>query len=151
MIGVSLDITERKKMEENLKLAKEQAEAASRFKSEFVANMSHDIKTPLAGIIGIAELLSYRLRGEELEFAQTLLMSSRQILSFFDNCLDVYKLEYNHIPFHSEYFDLQTLLYDIYDLFQPAFNTKPISFHINYADDLPRIFLAVARQFTALY
>lgn len=140
IIGVSFDISERKKLEESLKLAKEQAEAASRFKSEFVANMSHDIKTPLAGIIGIAELLSYRLQGEELEFAQTLLMSSRQLLSFFDNCLEVYKLEYNHISLNPDHFDLKAMLLDIYDLFQPAINSKPLDFHISYPDNLPTIF-----------
>jgi PAS domain S-box-containing protein len=57
VVGISIDITERKKMEEDLRKAKEAAEQANKAKSEFISNMTHDIRTPLTGIIGISEML----------------------------------------------------------------------------------------------
>lgn len=55
ILGVSFDITDRKKLEEELKISKEKAEVASTAKSEFIANMSHDIRTPITGMIGMIQ------------------------------------------------------------------------------------------------
>lgn len=137
ILGVSLDITERKKMEEDLKQAKEHAEAASRAKSEFVANLSHDIKTPLAGIIGMAELLTYRLKEQKnLEFAQILHMSSQQLLSFTDDCLEAFKLE-SDITLITESFSLRSLMTEIENLFQASISAKQLDFNIHIHVDTP--------------
>lgn len=130
ILGVSLDITERKKIEEDLKLAKERAEAISMAKSEFIANLSHDIKTPLAGMIGMAELLTYHLKEQKnLEFAQILLLSGKQLLNFFDNCMEAFKLE-SDITLITETFSLNTLLHEIVDLFKPSIKAKELDFEI---------------------
>ena len=137
VVGISVDITELKQTQAALKKAKEAAEAASYAKSEFVANMSHDIKTPLTGIMGMAELLTYRLKGEDQEFAQTLLLSGRQLLNFFDNCLEVFKLESSEIALANERFSLKEVLNEINDLFQPAIKKKGLLFSIHYHDHVP--------------
>ncbi len=137
LLGVSLDITERKKIEEDLKQAKERAETASRAKSEFVANLSHDIKTPLAGIIGMAELLAYRLNDKKnLEFAQIILMSGQQLLNFFDNCLEAFKLE-SDITLITESFSLSTLMSEIRHLFHASISAKQLDFDIHIHKDTP--------------
>lgn len=141
IVGISIDITEFKNTQEALKQAKEQAEAASRAKSEFVANMSHDVKTPLSGIIGMAELLTYRLRDENLEFAENLLTSGRQLLTLFENCLEVFKFE-SGIALTSELFNLKALLLEIHDLFKPAIKTKHLSFNIHYPAHIPDYVIA---------
>ena len=70
ILGISFDITERKKMEEDLRHAKEAAEAADHAKTEFIANMGHDIRTPLTGIIGMSGILADEVqRPDEKEHA----------------------------------------------------------------------------------
>jgi two-component system aerobic respiration control sensor histidine kinase ArcB len=140
-VGISFDITERKKIEDELKIAKEQTEVASIAKSEFVANMSHDIKTPLAGIIGLSELLTWRLKNENQEFAQTLLISGRQLLSFLENCFEVSEMETGDIALKSEPFHLKTLLDEIYDLFLPAFKCKNLKINTYVDNHLPEYVL----------
>lgn len=137
ILGVSFDISDRKRMEKELKIAKERAEKASAIKSEFVANMSHDIKTPLAGIIGISELLTHRLESENLEFAHILLLSSKQLLSFFNNCLEVFKMESSDISLTSATFSLKSMLNELYELFKPIVLNKKLVFHIHYLDFIP--------------
>ncbi len=136
VVGISVDISELKNTQAELKKAKEQAEAASLAKSEFVANMSHDVKTPLAGIIGISELLLYRLEGEEREFAETLLMSGRQLMNFFDNCVEVFKLENGKIALGVESFNLRAMLNEITEVFSPAIKSKNLSYELHCSDHL---------------
>lgn len=137
VLGIYSDITKRKEDEEELRKAKEAAEIASLAKSEFLANMSHDVKTPLSGIIGIAELLTCRLKGEDLKFAQTLLSSGRQLLSFFDNCLEIFKLESGDITLLTDHFSLKEVLAEISHLFQPAVMAKKLTLNIIYHDPIP--------------
>lgn len=136
--GVSFDITERKQMEEDLKIAKEEAEAANIAKSMFIANMSHDIKTPLTGIIGISELLTYRLKEDNLEFAEALLTSSRQLLTFFESCLEISKLESGDLTTSIETFELEELVDAIEFLFQPAIKAKSLTITTHFDKKLPR-------------
>ncbi|MBX3709338.1 MAG: response regulator [Gammaproteobacteria bacterium] len=142
ILGVAFDITERKKMEEDLKIAKEKAETANHNKSEFVANMSHDVKTPLSGIIGLAELLTYRLTGQEnLQFAQAILYSGQQLLSFFNNCVEIFKLKSSDITLHKERFKLKSVVDEISELYQPAIKIKNLTLHTHYDPHLPQSLL----------
>lgn len=137
LIGISFDISDRKRMEKELKIAKERAEKASAVKSEFVANMSHDIKTPLAGIIGISEILSHRLEGENLELSEILLMSSKQLLNFFNNCLEIFKLENSEITLALEPFNIKEVIHELYELFQPITLNKKLALSVHIPDEMP--------------
>jgi len=57
ILGISVDITEQKKLHTELQLAKNAADVANKAKTEFIANMSHDIRTPLSGVVGMSQLL----------------------------------------------------------------------------------------------
>lgn len=140
--GIAKDITEKKSREIFLEKAKKQAEAASIAKAEFIANMSHDVKTPLSGIIGLSELLKSRLReGEDLDLAKGIYTSGQRLMDFFENCLELSKSEINESAFLEEPFNLRTLLNEIYELFQPSIKEKDLFFKINYDPKTPDEFL----------
>lgn len=137
LVGISVDISEIKQAQLTLQAAKTQAEIASREKSEFIANMSHDVKTPLSGIIGISELLTKRLRGEDLELVEMLMTSGKQLSSFFDNCLEVFRIETSDVSIENVHFDIKNLIQELEALFHPAIKTKELFFEIIYGENIP--------------
>ncbi|MBN1323967.1 MAG: PAS domain S-box protein [Methanotrichaceae archaeon] len=93
-LGVSIDITDRIKIEEELLVAKEAAEDASRAKSDFLANMSHELRTPLNAVIGMAGLLiETALSAEQMEYVETISKSGDALLSVISDILDFSKIE----------------------------------------------------------
>jgi len=95
--GLSRDITDRKRAEEALRLAKEAAEEASRTKSQFLASMSHELRTPLNSVIGFANILlknkSGNLSPTELNFLDRIQANGRHLLSLINQILDLSKIE----------------------------------------------------------
>ncbi|MBF0628129.1 MAG: PAS domain S-box protein [Magnetococcales bacterium] len=89
MVGTVQDITERKRFEEELRRAKEEAEAGNRAKSEFLAVMSHEFRTPMNAIIGFSDLLaSSRLDAEQREWVQGVLAASRGLVGLINDMLE---------------------------------------------------------------
>lgn len=112
IVGTSTDITHRKYAERALQLAKEKAEAANRAKTLFLENIRHDIRTPLTGIIGCAQVLKNVTSKEEMNrLIDSLLISSQALLQWLKHILDV--VQTGAMPRSAETFDLTKLLQEI--------------------------------------
>jgi PAS domain S-box-containing protein len=100
-----LDITERRRMEEELRRAREAAEEAARLKGEFLANVSHEIRTPMNGILGFTQLtLASDLSIEQREYLEAVETSAKALLDIINDILDFSKMEagradLDHVPF----------------------------------------------------
>ena len=95
MMGIFQDISEAKKAEQELILAKEHAEESDRLKTAFLCNMSHEIRTPMNGILGFAELLKEPdLTGEEQqEYVRIIEMGGARLLNIINDIVDISKIE----------------------------------------------------------
>jgi two-component system, OmpR family, aerobic respiration control sensor histidine kinase ArcB len=150
IVGNTVNITHLKETEAALQLAKEQAEAASKAKTDFLANMSHDVKTPISGIIGMSEVLLHKLYNpNHKEYINNILKSGRKVLAFFENCIHLSKIEsgsLTHAELHQ--FSIKKLLDDIYTLFLPSIRMKKITIDV-YLD--PRLPSEIIGNYDGIY
>ena len=118
--------------------ARAEAEAASEAKSEFLATMSHEMRTPLNGVVGAAEMLAAKdLPQQERQLVDWLLASSRQLRSLIDNLLDLRKIEAGKILIERAPMDLHVLMNHLVALFEPEAKRAHLRFTKSVSLDAP--------------
>ena len=140
LVGTSIDITERKKMEEELRQAKEAAEAASLAKTAFIANMSHDIRTPLAGVIGMADMLALNLSDpERKQEAMLLSRSGNQLLNMLNEILDTVRAgNASEVDIQEETFDVYQCVQGLIELESPTTAAKHLGLQCEIDVNVPQ-------------
>ncbi len=117
LIGSSLVISDRKKMENDLLTAKEQAEESNRLKSAFLANMSHEIRTPLNAIVGFSSILANLDDADERqEYVSIIENNNALLLQLINDILDLSKIEADTMDFVYSDIELNNLLKEVYDI-----------------------------------
>ena len=139
VVGISIDITDRKNMEQALQEAKEKADAANKAKTEFLKSMRHDIRTPLSGIIGFAELLNNETNKERItEFTNGLIQSSKELLKFLNEVLESINVASGEIPLLKKTFSLKDKLTDIIKLYRPKAFEKELNLEFIFDEAIPK-------------
>lgn len=145
---------ELQKINNNLRIAKEnteilfqEAELANNLKSEFLANISHDLRTHLNSIIGFANLIHDEKMGTEnkKEFSQNIVSSSTALRQMIDDMLDLSKIESGKIEFHPEPVDLKILLNEIKTIHNIQIIEKNLRFTIKIDPMLTNIVIDRAK------
>lgn len=137
-LGVSVDITERKRVEEDLRKAKEAAESATRAKSDFLANMSHEIRTPMNAVIGLTGLmLNTELTSDQRDYVETIRSSGETLLALINDILDFSKIEGGKMELEATPFDLISCIEISLDLIAPAAARKGLSLSYAIEDGIP--------------
>ena len=124
--GYGINVTGQRRREERLREAKEEAEVAARFKEAMLANMSHEVRTPLSPIIGYAELLQERLGDPEAEFAEHIYEGGKRLQKTLDAMLSLSKLESGAYQLSAEHVDLARLAGEIAEEFAPKARTQGV-------------------------
>ena len=133
-MAVAQNITEDVKGEAILRQAKQDAEEASRLKSAMLANMSHEVRTPLTSIIGFAEMLRDESTDVSQQFASLILQGARRLLTTLDSVLHLSKLEAGTETLQLETTDLSVLAREIVDQEMPQARARQVTLLPMYLD-----------------
>lgn len=141
-IGAIRDISEQVSFEGRLQSALEVAERASRSKDDFIAMLSHEMRTSMNGLLGMLQMLDGDAREHErAEFTTIARKSAEGLLTIIDDILDFAKLESGTLESTSVAFDLRALVRSVSMIFEPAATEKGLSLRVTLPEELPEAVL----------
>lgn len=130
--------------EREIREAKEVAEFATRSKSSFIANLSHEFRTPLNAVIGFSELMLGGIAGDmtdkQLEYARDIHKSGCYLLGLIGTVLDISKIEADKLELRNGLVDMGAVIADVIERVRGAVPNDKISLKVDVAEKLPRVF-----------
>ncbi|MHC5110738.1 MAG: ATP-binding protein [Planctomycetota bacterium] len=139
IIGVARDVTERVKVEEKLREAIETAERASQSKSEFLANVSHEIRTPIMAMLGAAELAGARDLTGDVKPREIIIRNGRHLLSLINEVLDAAHQEVGYLPVVMAECSIFDIYEDIVAAVPPVRSQGTVDFSVVVETEVPRM------------
>ncbi len=120
-LGIKEDITDKKRIIEELKTAKEKAEEMNNVKSSFLANMSHELRTPMMGILGNAEIISISTEDMEIkDMASAIYTSGQRLINTLNLILDLSRIEANKETLDIESLEVVSIIEEVIDHYSSA-------------------------------
>lgn len=142
VFGVSVDITERKEAEEALVAEKQRAESANEAKSEFIRNMSHDLRTPFNGILGFSRYLEkIEQDPTKKEFLSYITQSCEKLLALVNEILTLTSLDTGEQSIKPIECNIKEIVDEIKLLMNAQIKNKHLEFFINYINQIPNIII----------
>jgi PAS domain S-box-containing protein len=137
-LGMIADLTERRRMEDQLRQRTRQAEAASQAKSAFLAHMSHELRTPLNAVIGLSHLLAQMSLPERAAgFVRHIEQAGDQLLALVNDVLDLSRIEAGELQLEAVPFDLRSLLDAVHAMVRPQAEAKGLELQLDVPAKLP--------------
>jgi PAS domain S-box-containing protein len=138
VIAIIRDITSQKQAEIDLKQAKESAEQANQAKSAFLANISHEIRTPINAVIGFADLLDHQLKEPVYKnYLDSIITSSKSLLDLLNDLLDLSKIEAGKMKIQYEPVNIISVFDDIRHLFSLKIVQSQLDFIVDIDSNFP--------------
>lgn len=136
--GISTDITDRTRYENELKQAKKTAEDSKNAQQIFLANMSHELRSPINGVVGIANLLELTpLNGDQREYLDLIRYSSGLLVTLINDILDLSKMQAGMFQFEEMTFDIRLVIEQTIKTYQVKAEQKGIEVNCVIDSEIP--------------
>ncbi len=138
--AIARDVTQQFKIEEDLRIAKELAEASLKVKDQFLANISHEMRTPLNAILGFTYLLNKTfINNEQRDFLQTIQQSGETLLSIISDILDFSKIEAGKIEFVQSELSVEKIMVETISMLQNKADEKNVQVSYYHDPNIPPV------------